>query len=114
MLKENKLSNTIMEKYIGSNVEKAKGRLYFNTKAEYGRNEDIIVIWFMKTPKGRFSKFYHVKRWNGTIYKFITDEDLKQGETERNAFTPLSKGYTWSEPYLYSGSYISGGKRIDC
>ena len=60
-----------MEKYIGSDVEKAKGRLYFNTKAEYGRNGDIIVIWFMRTPKGRFSKFYHVKRWNGTKYKFI-------------------------------------------
>ena len=103
-----------MEKYIGSDVEKAKGRLYFNTKAEYGRNGDIIVIWFMITPKGRVSKYYYVTRWNGRKYKFITDEDLKIGEIQRNTFTPLPKGYTWSEPYLYSGSYISGGKRIDC
>ena len=99
-----------MEKYIGSKAEKTKGRLYFNTD----RNGDIIVIWYMLTPTGRVSKFYHVRRWSGTIYRFITDEDLKQGELERNAFTPLPKGYTWSEPLLYSGSYISNGKRMDC
>ena len=103
-----------MEKYIGSKVEKTRGRLYFNTYADRDRNGDIIVIWNMKTPTGRFSKFFHVKRWNGNVYKFITDEDLKQGELERNAFTSLPKGYTWSEPLLYSGSYISNGKRIDC
>ena len=103
-----------MEKYFGSKVEKTRGRLYFNTYADRDRNGDIIVIWNMKTPTGRFSKFFHVKRWNGTKYKFITDEDLKQGELERNAFTSLPKGYTWSEPLLYSGSYISNGKRMDC
>lgn len=103
-----------MEKYFGSDIEKAKGRLYFNTKAENSRNGNIIVIWFMRTPKGRFSKYYYVTRWNGAKYKFITDEDLKIGEIQKDTFTPLPKGYTWSEPYLYSGSYISGGKRMDC
>lgn len=103
-----------MEKYFGSEVEKKKGRLYFRTKADRERDGDIIVIWYMKTPTGRFSKFYHVKRWIGTKYKFITDDDLEQGELERNALNSLPKGYTWSEPYLYSGSYISNSKRMDC
>ena len=103
-----------MEKYFGSQAEKTKGRLYFSTKADRDRDGDIIVIWYMKTPTGRISKFYHVERWNGTKYKFITDNDLKKGELKSNAFTPLPKGYTWSEPLLYSGSYISNGKRMDC
>ena len=103
-----------MEKYFGSKVEKTKGRLYFNTYANRDRDGDIIVIWYMLTPTGRFSKFYHVRRWKGNIFRFITDTDLKQGELERNAFTSLPKGYTWSEPLLYSGSYISNGKRMDC
>lgn len=103
-----------MEKYFGSKAENTKGRLYFNTKADRDRNGDIIVIWYMLTPTGRISKFYHVTRWSGNVYKFITDKDLKQGELKRNAFTPLPKGYTWSGPLLYSGSYISNGKRMDC
>lgn len=52
-----------MEKYFGSKAEKVKGRLYFSTNADRDRDGDIIVIWYMKTPTGRFSKFYHVKRW---------------------------------------------------
>ena len=103
-----------MEKYFGSKAEKTKGRLYFNTNADRDRNGDIIVLWYMLTPTGRISKFCHVKRWAGNVYKFITDEDLKQGELERNAFTSLPIGYTWSEPLLYSVSYISNGKRMDC
>ena len=60
-----------MEKYFGSKAEKTNGRLYFNTYADRDRNGDIIVIWYMKTPTGRISKFCHVKRWAGNVLNTI-------------------------------------------
>ena len=103
-----------MKRYIGSDVEKKKGRLYIDSRAAYLRPTDIVVIWYMITPTGRYSKFWHTSRWNGNHYTSINDNELKHAERKRDSFTKLLKGYTWSEPFLYCGKYIdANGNEMD-
>lgn len=70
-----------MEKYIGSDVEKAKGRLYFNTKAEnpdvlFVRNGDEIRVSFEYSETCQHVYYrLHVSLYkNG---KYIKDGNIK-------------------------------------
>lgn len=83
-----------------------KGRLYFNTFNNASMKHDIMYIWFLFTPIGRQSKFWHTVKFNSArnISDNYIDNQLKnvQPELMNNEFKSyLKKGYTISEPYKY-------------
>lgn len=83
-----------------------KGRLCFNTFNNASMKHDIMYIWFLFTPTGRQSKFWHTVKFNSArnISDNYIDNQLKnvQPELMNNEFKSyLKKGYTISEPYKY-------------
>lgn len=89
-----------IKNFIDSEYAKHK-RPYFNTNARYGRNADTIIFWYAITPKGKFSKWFATLRFNGER-TISTERKIK--EINKYTFPKLPKGYTWSEPLLYSGT----------
>jgi hypothetical protein len=89
-----------MEKLIGSGYDKIKGRPYFDTRARYGREPDTIVFWYAITPKGKMSKYWATLRINSER-NVGTDRKLRY--IQEYQFPVLRKGYSWSNPLLYSG-----------
>ena len=82
---------------------------YFCDYARYGRPEDTIIFWFMRTPTGRVSKYWSTLR---IPYNYSTEGKRKCVEKhERNYLDYgigtrrlLRRGYSWSKAYLCSGS----------
>lgn len=92
-----------MEKFFGCPYDEKKGRLYFYTRAKYGRPSDAIVIWFAYTPTKKVSKYWHAIRLNADYYGELKDEELGKIISQKKInFPKLPKGYSWSTPYRYS------------
>ena len=92
--------------FEASKSNELKGRLYFNTFNRASMKHDIMYIWFLFTPTGRQSKFWHTVKFNSArnISENYIDNQLKnvQPELMSNEFKSyLKKGYTISEPYKY-------------
>ena len=92
-----------MKSFFGSDYDKKKYRLFFAANARYGRESDIIVIWFAYTPTKRVSKYWQMLRLNADYYGKLTDTELEKIISNKKIeFPKLPKGYTWSEPHRYS------------
>lgn len=89
-----------MKKFVDSEYRKAKSNIYFDTRARYGREADTIIFWHGITPKGNVSQYFATLRINSE--RNISSES-KMKYVVNYVFPKLPKGYTWSEPFLYSG-----------
>ena len=86
-----------------SEFYKKKGNVYFWTNSSYGRPADTIVFWYLLTPTGRCSKYWETLRFNADVFgSSVKYEDFVM-ESNRKCLLKLPKGYSRSEPFLYSG-----------
>ena len=76
---------------------------YIDTHAEWGREEDTVFYFYGITPTGRVSKWWAAYSVPPTYSKERKQYKLnKYIETLRPR---LPKGYRWSEPKLYAGTF---------
>lgn len=78
-----------------------RGNIFFDSRACYGRDPDTIIFWYALTPTGRISKFWAALRFN-------SERNVRPAGKEKLIqnyhFPKMPKGYTWSDPTIYSGS----------
>ena len=90
-----------MTHFRDSDYYHKRGNIYFDTRARYGRDPDTIIFWHALTPTGRISKFWATLRING-------ERNVRPASKEKliqNYRLPkMPRGYTWSDPMIYSGS----------
>lgn len=89
-----------MKGFIGSVYDKTKGRPYFDTRTRYEREADTIVFWYAITPTERISKYWATLRINS---ERNVSSERKRKCVKEYKHPKLPKGYSWSEPLLYSG-----------
>jgi len=80
---------------------------YFWTKTEYGRDADTIILYTLKTPAGKLSKYHATLRFNSTrnVKNKIEQAEKYLEEIKTKTFKKeLKEGYQISEIILYSGS----------
>lgn len=80
--------------------------LYFNSGATYGREADTIIVFALKTPTGRWSKYTASLRFNAERNITNKMERIKQEYIRlgREVFNKeIKKGYSIGEIILYSG-----------
>ena len=86
-----------------------RGVPYFCDYAGYGRPGDTIIFWFMRTPKGRVSKYWSTLRIPHGYSpagkrRCLEDHERKFLSYGTGTRRLMRRGYTWSEAYLYSGT----------
>ncbi|SRR5574344_1030904 len=72
-------------------------------------DDDLVIIWFLLTPTGKVSTHWFVLRFS-PLYEntkeYIEKEiDSAKSEIPKKYNKYIKKGYTVSNPYLYSGKF---------
>lgn len=83
-----------------------KYNLCFWTKARYGRKADTIILYVLKTPTGRWSKYHATLRFNSERNVKNMMEKIKKYYDElinKTFKNEIKKNYCIGEVILYSG-----------
>lgn len=81
---------------------------FFDTRARFGKEPDTIILYVLKTPSGKWSKYWATLRFNSErnvseAYKMEEIEKYYNQLINRTFKSEIKKGYTIAEVILYSG-----------